>query len=165
MWANSADSCQCFIYYPVLPVDIASHFDVDGNVDSYLPKFWFFVVYISMITFFNLLFHTLACKMNRLPTKCLNIPRKDYWFANEENKKRLFNMLSAYFIWFAMIETFFFYGIMQLVFSANYDDPSQPVFNVTIFFILLITFLVLILGGIIFLIIKLTKRNNQIERL
>jgi len=150
---------QCIIYYPLLGDEIASHFNGAGDADGFMPKNSFFAIYLGSVLGTNLFFHIFGFSMSHLPAHNLNIPNKEYWLSNEDNKRKLFSYLLAFMIWIALIVSVLFFGLFQLSFSANIENPSNPHLPMMIFLPMVILFLLLMGTSIFLLIMKLRVKK------
>ena len=105
-------------YYPLLPETIASHFNINGEADSFSAKTAFFILEAVLFTFVLgiMLFSTKL--VGSLPTAMINLPNKDYWLAPERRAATL-EVLSRQFEWLGVALVALFIAVNQLVFQAN----------------------------------------------
>ncbi|BBM84801.1 DUF1648 domain-containing protein [Candidatus Uabimicrobium amorphum] len=79
--------------YPNLPEQIAIHFDIQGQADGFGDKQTFYTILAIIIAFMNLMFLSLSLLIKKIPASIVNIPWKDYWFANEERQEIAYRKL------------------------------------------------------------------------
>jgi uncharacterized membrane protein len=84
-------------YYPLLPEQVASHFDVDGVPNGWMSKGAFVgvMVFVSIITAIPIVGLTLA--LPRMESS-INIPNKLYWLAPERREETI-AAISSSMIW------------------------------------------------------------------
>jgi uncharacterized membrane protein len=70
-------------YYPALPMRMASHFDIMGRADAFMPKDDFVKVQLGAVGLLSLMFLLVPVLIVRLPAGMINLPNKDYWLAPE----------------------------------------------------------------------------------
>jgi uncharacterized membrane protein len=106
-----------------LPERLAVHFDISGNPNGFQSESTFITTFYGFIFLLNGLFLTLFFFIGRLPTQNINIPWKDYWFANEERKAAAFEKLRAVL---GLVGIFFcavFLITEHIIYQANTTNP------------------------------------------
>ena len=109
---------QCVYYYPNLPEKMASHFNAAGEPDRWMSKQSYFAVLAGILGLIVLEFTLLPRLIGKMPNRLINMPNKDYWFA-EERRAGTINVIRHFFEWFGAALLALFVGINQLVFRAN----------------------------------------------
>ena len=70
-------------YYPQLPARMASHFNIEGRADSYMPKELFMRLHLVIAGLLSVMFLLVPMVIVRLPPSLINLPNKDYWLDPE----------------------------------------------------------------------------------
>jgi uncharacterized membrane protein len=120
-----------------LPNRLAVHFDVAGNPNGYQNKSAFITQFCLFTFIINGLFLAFSWGISKLPTGIINIPWKEYWFANEERKIKAFEKIRAVLGLGGVFICTVFLVLEQVIYQANVKDPilSFPI-NGAIFAIL-----------------------------
>jgi uncharacterized membrane protein len=106
-----------------LPDRLAVHFDIAGNPNGFQSKSTFITTFYGFIFFMNGLFLALFFLIDRLPTQNINIPWKDYWFANEERKVVAFEKLRAVLGLVGIFLCSIFLITEHVIYQANTTNP------------------------------------------
>lgn len=69
-------------YMPLLPEQLASHFDAAGRVDGWLAKGDFFALNLVFVVGMALLFLGLTAWLARVPNEWISLPHKDYCLSS-----------------------------------------------------------------------------------
>lgn len=91
---------QAWHYYPLLPERVVSHFGPTGRPDAWTTKKSFFEFQLILISGLVVIFSLLGWLTTKLPPALINLPRKDYWLA-EERRKTTLDLFTSFFFWFA----------------------------------------------------------------
>jgi uncharacterized membrane protein len=114
---------QAVYYYPVLPDPMASHFDGAGRPDAWMSKRSFFIFEALILGLIVLEFTLLPWLIGKMPLSLINMPNKQYWFADERREETL-AVIGRFFEWFAAALLALFTAVNQLVFRANLDGEN-----------------------------------------
>jgi uncharacterized membrane protein len=106
-----------------LPERLAVHFDIAGNPNGFQSKSTFITTFFCFIFFLNGLFLALFFLIDRLPSQKINIPWKDYWFANEERKVVAFEKLRAVMGLVGIFLCVVFLITEHIIYQANTTNP------------------------------------------
>ena len=109
---------QCVYYYPNLPEIMASHFDGAGDPDGWMSKQSFFLLEVVILVLIVLEFTFLPWIIGKMPNRLINMPNKEFWFA-EERRAGTIDVIRHFFEWFSAALLALFISINQLVFRAN----------------------------------------------
>ena len=109
---------HCAFYYPNLPDPMATHFNGAGKPDGWMAKSNFFLLEIGILALIVLEFTFLPWIIGKFPVRLINMPNKEYWFA-EERRAETLRIIGHFFEWFSAALLALFIGINQLVFHAN----------------------------------------------
>jgi uncharacterized membrane protein len=113
--------------YPLVPDQMASHFDIMGAANGWMSKPAFFVFYATMIAVaFGVEFFVPRSIATR-STARINLPNKEYWLAPKQRVETL-NYLKRQFAWYGCA----FLGLevcaMEIATRANLKaQPTLPV--------------------------------------
>lgn len=116
---------QMIYYYPVLPETMASHFNGAGEPNDWMSKrnFFLFEGVILMIIIFE--FTLLPYLIGKMPLTLINMPNKQFWFA-EERRSETLSIIRSYFEWFSISLLGLFIAVNQMVFRANINRENLP---------------------------------------
>ncbi len=116
---------QAVYYYPNLPETMASHFNASGEPDGWMSKRNFFLLegVILMLIVFE--FTLLPYLIGKMPLTLINMPNKEFWFA-EERRAATLAVIGGYFEWFAVSLCALFIAVNQMVFRANINRENLP---------------------------------------
>lgn len=128
---------QSVFYYPSLPETMATHFDGAGNPDRWMTKPFFFIFEGVLLFLMIGIFSLIPSLTNRIPTKWINLPNKDYWFADERKEETIIK-LKNYNDLISIAILILFIVVNHFVFEANIN--KQPLPTTTMWIILLSTF-------------------------
>lgn len=114
----AASVSHCVFYYPNLPEMMATHFNAAGKPDGWMAKSSFFLLEAGILLLIVSEFTLLPYLIGKFPTSLINMPNKEYWFA-EERRARTLVVIGHFFEWLSAALLALFVGINQLVFRAN----------------------------------------------
>jgi uncharacterized membrane protein len=109
---------QCVYYYPNLPEKMASHFNFAGEPDGWMSKQSYFLFLGGILGLIVLEFTFLPWLIGKMPKRLINMPNKEFWFA-EERRAETLDIIRHFFEWFSAALLALFIGIDQLVIRAN----------------------------------------------
>ncbi|HXN08392.1 MAG TPA: DUF1648 domain-containing protein [Candidatus Acidoferrales bacterium] len=114
---------QIAYYYPQLPSVMASHFDISGAPNSWMPKSAFFGLFCFIYIFYAALFWALPHLLMVSPPSLINMPNKSYWLA-PARREITAHLLGDHMAWFGIALTVFLIAGCQLVIVANLPGHS-----------------------------------------
>ncbi len=118
-----------FFMYARLPEEIATHFDVSGQADGWGRKDTFFSIFLGVAVFLNLVFLFLHCSgVRKIPTSLINLPWKEYWFANEERKAQAYQRLELLMAATGVFLNTLFLMVLHMVIAKSFD-PNSSIFG------------------------------------
>ena len=109
---------QCVYYYPNLPKLMATHFSAASEPNGWMLKPNFFLMEAGILLLIVLEFTFLPWIIGKFPARLINMPNKEYWFA-EERRPETIRVINHFFEWFSTALLALFVGISQLIFRAN----------------------------------------------
>jgi hypothetical protein len=77
---------QALCYWTLLPDRIASHFDLQGNPDSWSSTTSFMIMWLFAILVINIWPPTVGPLIRRLPPSMVSTPNRQFWLENEPRK-------------------------------------------------------------------------------
>lgn len=80
---------QCVFYYPNLPEMMATHFNGAGEADGWMAKPNFFLFEVGILLLIVLQFTFMPWLIGKMPKAFINMPNKEYWFAEERRAETL----------------------------------------------------------------------------
>lgn len=129
-------------YYPLLPAVMASHFDLEGQVNGWASKSEFMIAYASVVGIIGVLFVGLSLAIHKTPAWMINLPNKDYWLT-PERQAVAYRWLSISMMWLGDVILACMIGIMQIIFLANLWPGWNPS---TAFLVTIVLLLAVVLG-------------------
>jgi hypothetical protein len=115
---------QIAYFYDRLPDRVASHFNGSGFANGYMSRADFVGFYVGLVLFLLAVFGGVALIIRSLPAALINLPNKDYWFA-EEREASSRAWLSRELQGSGLVTVLFIVAVMHGVFMAN-TSGSRP---------------------------------------
>jgi uncharacterized membrane protein len=112
-----------FFIQGFLPDHLAVHFDINGKPNGFQDKAGFINEFCLFTFTINILFLAFSWGISKLPSGIINIPWKDYWFANNERKVQAFERLRAVLGLGGVFICGIFLFLEQVIYQANAKDP------------------------------------------
>lgn len=137
---------QAVTYYPIMPLNVASHFDGNGIANGWMSRDLFFITYwlaLAVVTALHFLPRMLTPE---LAAKYCKVPNRDYWLAPERREhmllslRRLFGFFSVALA--AVLVIFFEYAFRRNI-------PSQTQIPESLLWITLGVFYAFLLGWLV----------------
>ncbi|HBO42743.1 MAG TPA: hypothetical protein DD670_02150 [Planctomycetaceae bacterium] len=113
------------VYYPSLPPQVISQFDVRGQAIGSMGRNAFVTVYAGITLGTALVILLFAASLPRLPNSMINLPNKDYWLA-PERKKASAAILSGMMVWFGNATLVLSIACFHACFAATLGRASPP---------------------------------------
>jgi uncharacterized membrane protein len=104
------------------PVQMASHFNVQGSPDGFMPKTQFFASQVQVALMVIGLGLVMQVLVLITPVKWINTPNREYWLAPEHRDEMIENLSSFGFALFGAILLVVQVGFEQSV-NANQQQP------------------------------------------
>ena len=139
-----------FIYYPQIPEIVAIHFNINGEVNGWMPKIANLIFSCLIIVIVTSAFVGVPYILKSTSPNLINVPKKDYWLSSQ-NKDRLINILARH-IYFIGIATNLF---MIYLFHQLYRFNIHSIDNVSM--IVIVPYLFCLLASIVYLFVRLNK--------
>lgn len=115
---------QLAYYWPLMPVQMASHFDGAGRPNGWQSRTAFFGITAMVAAVVVFSFRILPKLLRRIPTTLINLPNKDIWLA-PEHREATFAELEDHLITFGSATLVLMFAVMQLAFRANLDNDHR----------------------------------------
>ncbi|HZN59097.1 MAG TPA: DUF1648 domain-containing protein [Planctomycetota bacterium] len=109
---------QAFYYYPQLPENLASHFDGQGRPNGFMTRGVFLIFHLGVVLLLTFVFLAVPLAIHKLPSRWINLPRKDYWLAPERREATLSDM-TVQLTRFGIASLIFLMAVMQITIRAN----------------------------------------------
>ncbi len=117
--------CIAQVYYwQTYPDVIASHFAAGGHANGWMTRELNMVFSVVMLLLMCLLFIFIPTLLNRVPTRLISFPNRDYWFAPDRKQQTLVQIASWFHFYGAMVVGFLVL-VFHLVYLANQQSPPQ----------------------------------------
>lgn len=110
--------------YGELPPKIASHFDLYGDADGWMPRADCVGIMIGVAIIIPALVIGSMAGAAHIPVSFINLPHREYWLAPERRKFAL-AVLLRYSIWFAALNVLLLTGLQWLTAEANLRGGSH----------------------------------------
>jgi uncharacterized membrane protein len=121
-----ATLAQTAWYYPRLPIRMASHFDVSGHVNAYMPKQDFLKLHLVVVGLLSLISLVISTLIGRLPSSMVNLPNKEYWLAPERRQQTM-RMIQGHLIGFGDAMLLFLFVVFGDAMRASLmPEPRLP---------------------------------------
>ncbi len=109
---------QVVHYAPLLPQQVATHFNAAGQPDGWSSASEFLLTNLLLFGGMTVLFLGVTGLAKKLPNEWINMPHKDYWLAPERRNTTL-GALQNQMEWLAVATLALLIGITQLTIDAN----------------------------------------------
>jgi uncharacterized membrane protein len=120
----AAMALQVWVYYPLLPDPMATHFGFSGQADGWSSRASFFILTYAILAVVLLSLGTIAWLLPRFPNSAINLPRKDYWLAPERRAETM-RINQQVLGWILVLTCLFLLVLDQLVILANLHPPAH----------------------------------------
>ncbi len=118
---------QASLAYSDLPDYVVTHMGLDGTADAYGPKDSFFLSFILGVALINIMPPLVSFFMTKIPDRHINLPNKEYWFANPARKlqalDKMYGMMAAVM---GLINVLFILILQRLTELTLGQAPSFP---------------------------------------
>lgn len=137
----AAAAWQAMSGYNQLPDRIVTHFDMQGRPNGWMDKGFFYLFYCGLVVFVNAVpFLALSASARSAPHK-MNLPRKDYWLANDERRAEALSISKVMSVGVVCGLTVLFMTIFHIILdhalaAKSGPVPPQPVDAKTFLFLL-----------------------------
>ncbi len=131
-------------YYPLLPQNMASHFNFKNEADGWMSKRSFFAVQIAVTFFLWGMFLLIAGLLHKFPDSAINLPNKNFWLSRFHREETM-STLKDFFYWIGNITMAFMLLLFLEVYKINMNGSlkmDSKIWMYTILFIAALTFLI-----------------------
>ncbi len=101
---------QIGYFYPQLPENVATHFNVSGEVDGWSSKQGWLIFQIILLAIFSILTFGLTKLMKKTDDDFINLPNKKYWLA-PERRNETFAIIQQQFDWIGVA----LFGLLNVI--------------------------------------------------
>jgi uncharacterized membrane protein len=137
-------------YYPLMPDNVAIHFNAKGEVNGWMQKNTNLVVSCLIIVIITSTIYGSPYLVRNISPSLISLPNKDYWFS-ASNKERLIKILSKYLYSIGLATNLFLIFIFDQLYRFNVHTIDKvPI-------IVIVPFIIIISGMMIPLFIRLNK--------
>ncbi len=131
---------QAAYYYPLMPMNMASHFDAAGRANGWMPKNGFFIMYAFIMALMFALFTLMPRLLLKVPVSMINLPNKGYWLS-PEHREQAGEMMQRYLNTAGNLTMALIVSVFQMSFRANLDKegrmPEFAPFAIIVFVVLM----------------------------
>lgn len=114
----AAGVVQLLLYHPLLPENLASHFDGAGKPNGFQSRNGFVALSGSVLILTVVLFGDLGALFRTIPSSWFNLPNRDYWLAPERREETLDEILRG-MEWLGAVSLGLYLFIIQMVLETN----------------------------------------------
>ncbi|MBK7140639.1 MAG: DUF1648 domain-containing protein [bacterium] len=79
---------QGVLAYPQLPDQMVTHMSLEGEPDGFGSKSGFYLSFGLAVLLINIMPPLLSILLKKLPESLINLPNKEYWFADATRKAK-----------------------------------------------------------------------------
>lgn len=115
---------QLAAFAPRLPDPMASHFDLAGRADGWMPRATFLGFYVVTVIGLTALVLGIGWLARRAPDTMLNIPNRERWLSREHRAETL-DFIGRQHEWIAVAIFGCFVALFQLTVVANARTPAH----------------------------------------
>ncbi|MBK9247507.1 MAG: DUF1648 domain-containing protein [Ignavibacteria bacterium] len=124
-------------FYPILPENIAVHFNFSGEPDGWQHKGTFFLLFSMLIIGMNGLFFGIPIIIRKLPISMINLPNKEYWLSPHraehtyqwfDNAFKHWGLMINFLLIMTFIVTCYSNSIFPVQLSSSFLMPSLSMF-------------------------------------
>ncbi len=134
------------IFYFLLPDTVASHFNFEGEADSWSSKESFIFIEVILTLFFAVFFYFIDWLIIKVPDSMVNLPNKEYWLA-EERRNQTYAKISSFTYLFGILTAGFVFIISLNSYYYNFTKETLP----SLFWLSLIIYIALTINFLIHL--------------
>jgi uncharacterized membrane protein len=138
------------IYYPQMPDNVAIHFNVNGEVNGWMPRDANLIISCLIVVIITLSFVGVPYILKSISGDLISIPKKEYWLS-VNNKERLIKILSKYLYSIGLVTNIFLIFLFHQIYRFNIHDIDK------VSIIAIVPFLIILFGITIHLFIRLNK--------
>ncbi len=132
---------QAALAYPELPDQMVTHMDLGGRPDGYGSRDEFFLAFGLAVLVINIMPPLVPLLMRRLPESLVNLPNKEYWFADAERKaKSIDHVYGMMALTMGLVNVMFILILQQVIDLSTGRPSSLPVWLIWCIIPLLILF-------------------------
>ena len=135
-------------YWPQLPPKVATHFNLEGEADSWMSKEAATIMMIALQLGLPLFLVGITALTSRLPTSLINIPNREYWLHPSRCQQSL-AYVRTLISWLAVAVTIHVMAINHLSFLANRNQTTLNTTGVIISMIFVFAAVVGIIGTLL----------------
>lgn len=113
-----------FHYAPSMPDKIPTHFNGQGSADAWSSPRVFARIYWEVILGLFLLFTGLAVALQLVPSRLINLPRRDYWLGKKRGQATRLK-LGETLLSFCSVTLIFFLLVFHLQVRAAIEESGR----------------------------------------
>lgn len=138
---------NCF-YYAQLPDQVATHFNLQGEPDSWMSKGSATAVILAVQLVLPFFLVGITALTSRLPTSLINLPNREYWLHPSRCQQSL-AYVRAVISWLAVAVAIHVMAINHLSFMANRDHTNLNTTGVMISMIFVFAAVTGVIGNLL----------------
>lgn len=135
-------------YWSQLPPQVATHFNLEGEADSWMSKGAATIMMIALQVGLPLFLVGITALTSRLPTSLINLPNREYWLHPSRCQKSLAYVRTV-ISWLAVAVAIHVLAINHLSFMANRDHTNLNTTGVMISMIFVFAAVTGVIGNLL----------------
>jgi uncharacterized membrane protein len=135
-------------YWSQLPPKVATHFNLEGEADSWMPKGPATIMMIALQLGLPLFLVGITALTSRLPTSLINLPNREYWLHPSRCQQSL-AYVRAVISWLAVAVAIHVMAINHLSFLANRNQTKLNTIGVAISMIFVFVAVIGLIGNLL----------------
>lgn len=122
---------QAALAYPDLPDRMVTHMNLKGTPDGYGSKDEFFLAFGLAVLVINIMPPLVPLLMRRLPASLVNLPNKEYWFADTVRKaKSIDHVYGMMALTMGLVNVMFILILQQVIDLSAGKESSIPLWTI-----------------------------------
>lgn len=122
---------QAALVHPDLPDQMVTHMNLKGTPDGYGSKDEFFLAFGLAVVVINIMPPLVPLLMRRLPASLVNLPNKEYWFADAARKAMAIdNVYGMMALTMGLVNVMFILILQQAIELSAGKVPSIPLWTI-----------------------------------
>jgi uncharacterized membrane protein len=115
---------QLAYFYPLMPANVASHFDGAGHANGWSSRAAFFGIMSGMMAMVALMFLGVPRALSRTPDRHFSLPNRDHWLAPERRAETM-HVIEEQLSWFGVATLLLILAATQFTIDANLRDYPE----------------------------------------
>jgi uncharacterized membrane protein len=119
---------QAWSAYDSLPDRMPSHFNFQGEPDSYSSKNQFFGTWLFALVLLNVLLPSVHLLIRVVPSTMINVPHREYWLATSDRKREVAAKMANLMVAMAIGLNLIFFLLLESIRSYTLTGTASMPF-------------------------------------